>query len=95
MTLFVNRLWLRYSDSPWRQSIQRAMAPVAIGLMLSGTYAIARLSIHNIMSFAIAAATLIVLMWRRVNPLLLISVGGLAYLIYFNVAHPVAPLITH
>jgi chromate transporter len=95
MTLFVNRLWLRYSDSPWRQSIQRAMAPVAIGLMLSGTYAIARLSIHNIMSFAIAATTLIVLMWRRVNPLLLISVGGLAYLIYFNIAHPFTPLITH
>jgi len=95
MTLFVNRLWLRYSDSPWRQSIQRAMAPVSIGLMLSGTYAIARLSIHNIMSFAIAATTLIVLMWRRVNPLLLISVGGLAYLIYFNIAHPLTPLITH
>jgi chromate transporter len=83
LTLFANRMWLRYSESPWRRAIQRAMAPISIGLMLSGTYAIARLSIHNVMSFAIAAATLSVLMWRRVNPLLLISVGGVAYLAYF------------
>ena len=86
LTLFANRMWLRYSESPWRHAVQRAMAPISIGLMLSGTYAIARLSIHNLMSFAIAALTLSVLMWRRINPLLLISAGGLAYLIYFVTA---------
>jgi len=92
LTLFANRMWLRYSESPWRHAVQRAMAPISIGLMLSGTYAIARLSIHNLMSFAIAAATLSVLMWRRVNPLLLISAGGLAYLAFFvTTAHSVTP----
>ncbi len=92
LTLFANRMWLRYSESPWRHAIQRAMAPISIGLMLSGTYAIAQLSIHNLMSFAIAAATLSVLMWRRVNPLLLISVGGLAYLVFFvATAHSATP----
>jgi chromate transporter len=90
LTLFANRLWLRYSESPWRHAIQRAMAPISIGLMLSGTYSIARLSIHNAMSFGIAVMTLGVLMWRRVNPLLLISIGGIAYLAYFTAtAHPV------
>jgi hypothetical protein len=35
-------------------------------------------------------------MWRRVNPLLLISVGGLAYLIYFSAtAQPVSSVIPH
>ena len=92
LTLFANRLWLRYADSPWRHSVQRAMAPIAIGLMLSGTYAIARLSIHNLMSLAIAATTLGILMWRRVNPLLLISLSGLAYLIYFTASGQ--PLMT-
>ena len=96
LTLFVNRLWIRFSGSPWRQTIQRAMAPVAIGLMLSGTYSIARLSIHNLMSLAIGTITMAVLMWRRVNPLLLISAGGIAYLIYFNAtAQPVTPPIPH
>jgi hypothetical protein len=48
--------------------------------MLSGTYAIAKLSIFNTAGFAIAASTLAILLWRRVNPVLLISVAGLAYL---------------
>ncbi len=95
LTLCANRLWLRFSESPWRHAIQRAMAPIAIGLMLSGTYSIARLSLHDIVSFAIAAATLSVLMWRRVNPLLLISCGGLAYALFAAVGHPATLLITH
>jgi chromate transporter len=98
LTLFVNRMWLRFAGSPWRDAIQRAMAPLAIGLMLSGTYSIGRLSIHNAMSFGIAALTLGVLMRRRVNPLLLISVGGIAYLIFFNLTAatvPVTPPIPH
>lgn len=82
LTLFANRMWRRYEDSPWRQSVQRGMAPVAIGLMLSGTYAIARLSIHNAVSFAVAAASLGVLMWRRINPVILIAAGGAIYLIF-------------
>jgi chromate transporter len=95
LTLCANRLWLRFSESPWRHAIQRGMAPMAIGLMLSGTYSIARLSIHDTMTFAIAAATLSVLMWRRVNPLLLISSGGFAYALFAISAHPVPLLIQH
>jgi chromate transporter len=80
LTFFANRLWERFSDSPWRLAAQRGLAPVAIGLMLSGTYAIARLSLINITAWAIAAITLGVLSWRRINPLFLISFGAVAYL---------------
>jgi len=82
LTLFANRLWSRFAESRWRAALQRGLAPVVIGLMLSGTYAIARLSIANLMGFAIAAITCAILFWRRVNPLWLISAGGLAYLIF-------------
>jgi chromate transport protein ChrA len=61
--------------------VQRGLAPVAIGLMLSGTYALARLSIFNLAGLAIAAVAFGILSWRRVNPLLVISVGGIAYLV--------------
>jgi chromate transporter len=81
LTFFANRLWLRFEGSPWRTAIQRGLAPVAIGLMLSGTWAIARLSIFNVVGAVIAAATLAVLLWRHVNPVLLISAGGLIYLL--------------
>jgi chromate transporter len=80
LTFFANRLWERFSGSPWRAAIQRGFAPIAIGLMLSGTYAIARLSILNVAAFAIAAVTFAVLSWRRINPLILISTGAIVYL---------------
>jgi len=82
VAFFANRLWSRLAESRWRSAIQRGLAPVAIGLMLSGTYALARLSISNLTGAAIAIVTLGILSWRRVNPLLLISAGGLAYLIF-------------
>ncbi|MGH8012294.1 MAG: chromate transporter [Candidatus Binataceae bacterium] len=81
LTFFANRLWQRFEGSPWRTAIQRGMAPVAIGLMLSGTWAIARLSVFNAVGAVIAAVTLGVLLWRHVNPVLMISAGGLIYLI--------------
>jgi chromate transporter len=82
LTFFVNRIWSRFAESRWRTALQRGLAPVSIGLMLSGTYALARLSISNPFGLAIAAVTFAILCWRRINPLLLISVGGLAYLIF-------------
>jgi len=82
LAFFVNRLWDRLAESRWRSAIQRGLAPVAIGLMLSGTLALAQLSISNLMGLAIAAVTFGILSWRRVNPLMLISAGGLAYLAF-------------
>src|SRR5215470_6537787 len=45
LTLAANRLWIHFTGSPWRLSVQQGLAPVAIGLMFAGTYAIAKLSI--------------------------------------------------
>jgi chromate transporter len=82
LTFFANRLWYQLSESRWRTALQRGLAPVSIGLMMSGIYALARLSITNLMGLAIAAVTFAMLSWRRVNPLLLISIAGLTYLIF-------------
>jgi len=85
LTLVVNRWW-EHLKSPWRVSVQRGMAPVAIGLMLSGTWAIARLAIFrtgtpNFGALGIAAAVYIILSWRHVNPGILVLIGGLIYLL--------------
>jgi chromate transporter len=84
LTFFANRLWQRYSGSAWRAAIQRGMAPIAIGLMLSGTYTVGALSIRKtpapMLGALIALLTLAILSWRRVNPVLLISAGGFIYL---------------
>jgi chromate transporter len=80
LTLFVNRLWSRLSGSRWRTALQRGLAPISIGLMLSGTYAIARLSVIDVATALIALATFAILFLRRINPLLLISAAAIVYL---------------
>lgn len=79
LTLFANRLWVHFESSPWRRAVQRGMAPVAIGLMLAGTVSIAKLAVFNLVGAAIAIAVFGVLLWRHVNPALLIMVGGAVY----------------
>jgi chromate transporter len=84
LTLVVNRWW-EHLKSPWRISVQRGMAPVAIGLMLSGTWAIARLAIFsgarvNFEAFLIGAVVFGILIWRHVNPGVLVVLGGIVYL---------------
>ena len=86
LTLFANRLWEHYAESPWRNAIQHGLAPVSIGLMLSGTYSIARLSVFNATGAAIALITLAILLWRHVNPVILIGAGGLIYLLVSRLA---------
>jgi hypothetical protein len=53
--------------------------------MLSGCYTIARISILNVTCLLIAIATLGILSWRHVNPLLLISTAGLVYVLVMKV----------
>ncbi len=81
ITLFVNRWWVHLGGWPWRTSIQRGLAPVAVGLMTSGTFAIARLSIVDVQTLAIAIAVLGILLWRHVNPGVLVLMGGAVYVL--------------
>src|ERR1700685_2049089 len=81
ITLFVNRWWVHLGGWPWRTSIQRGRAPVAIVLMTSGTYAITRLSIINAQTLGIAIVVFGILLWRHVNPGVLVLLGGAAYVL--------------
>ena len=49
--------------------------------MTSGTYAIAKLSIVNVQTLAIALVVFSILLWRHVNPGVLVLIGGAAYLL--------------
>ncbi len=76
ITFSVNRIWKRFEGNPWRTAIQRGMAPVAIGLMLSGTYTVAKISITDLVTGLIAVTVFTILYFRHVNPAILIIVGG-------------------
>lgn len=88
LTLLANRLWVHFEGSPWRLAVQRGMAPVAIGLMCAGTYAIGKLTIMspitgrmNPLSIGVAIAVGAILLWRHVNPGILVLLSGTVYLL--------------
>jgi len=80
----VSHVWDSFEDNPWREAIQRGMAPVTIGLMLAGVYAVGKTASFNIdrplsfnaITIGIGLAVVAILFARRVNPALLILGGG-------------------
>ena len=80
LTYATGRLWDRLEDWPWRESIQRGLAPISIGLMLAGTITIARIAVTDPRTVAMAAAVTAVLLVRRVNPAyLILACAGLGW----------------
>src|SRR5262249_25984022 len=79
-----SKAWDHFEGSPWRDAVQRGMAPITVGLMLSGVYAIGKTATLNVarpagfnaITVLITAAVTLVLLRRHVNPALLILVGG-------------------
>jgi chromate transporter len=76
LTFGVGRLWKRIEAWPWRNSIQRGLAPVSIGLLLAGCFTMAKGAIFGRETAAIAAAVLLILLQYKINPALLIAASA-------------------
>jgi chromate transporter len=84
LTLGASRLWVHFAGSPWREALQRGLAPVAIGLMGAGVVAIAKVATRDVATIALAAVVAAILLWRHVNPALLILAAGALGLLLFR-----------
>jgi chromate transporter len=72
-------LWRRQRAASWRDKVERGLAPIAIGLIFAGAYSVLNATQGGVLAFATAGLAAAVLMWRRVNPLLLLACGAAAY----------------
>src|SRR5215469_16832744 len=94
LTLFVGRAWTALANWPWRDSIQHALGPVALGLMLAGAITFGKTSLNftkvtgemvqfNLVEAVIAATILALVLRTKINPALLILgcgvVGAIAF----------------
>jgi chromate transporter len=73
---WVSDLWERFKDSPWRIAIQRAIAPIVVGLILSGGYILATPGAPDWRLWAIASATAAATLLSKMNPLWFLAAGG-------------------
>jgi len=71
------RIWRRYRGAPWQKKIERGLAPIAAGLILAGALNVLRTAEGGWLAWAVAAgATLLLFRYQKLNPLLLLSLGG-------------------
>jgi chromate transporter len=78
LTWGVGRLWERLAGWPWLDAVQRGLAPVSIGLALSGAITVARGALLGPTTMVIAVAVLAILLSRHINPVYLILASGAA-----------------
>jgi chromate transporter len=73
---WVSGLWDRFKDSPWRLAIQRAIAPIVVGMILSGGFVLATPDAPDWRLWLIAGLTAAGMLASNVNPLWLLAAGG-------------------
>lgn len=77
-------IWDHFKDNPWRDAVQRGMAPITIGLMLAGVHAVGKTACinpnrsldFNITASVIALAVSGILFAKHINPVWLMLLGG-------------------
>jgi chromate transporter len=74
---WVAGLWDRFKGTPWRTAIQRAIAPIVVGLILSGGFILATPGAPDWRLWCIAAVSAAGMLLTRINPLWLLAAGGL------------------
>lgn len=84
----LGRLWQRWRGRAWHDAVERGVAPIAAGLLLSAGIAVLRASPGGIPIWVAAfAATAILLCWPRLPPLALIAACGAIFAV-IGAAHP-------
>jgi chromate transporter len=73
----VAHAWERFRDAPWRISIQRALAPVTVGLILASGYVLSRTADHSWAAYAITGVTLVIVLRTALHPLWMLAIAAL------------------
>ena len=76
LSWWIADLWERFKESPWRIAIQRAIAPLVVGLVLSGGYVLCTPATPDWRLWAIAAASATAYLTLKINPLWILGAGG-------------------
>ncbi len=84
IALGVGRLWTRLEGWPWRDAIQRGLAPVAVGLVLAGALSLAKGALTGWPAAALAVTVFAAALGTRINPAFLVLGGGLVGLFAFH-----------
>ncbi len=73
--------WRRFEAAAWRQTAERALAPIAVGLVFASGIALMRSTESGLLPWGITVIATIVLAATRINPLVVLSAGSVVALL--------------
>ena len=76
LTYWFTQVWDRFRDAPMRVAIQRGLAPVTVGLVLSSGYVLTRTTDHSLPAYAVTGLTLLLVLTTRRHPLWWLAAAG-------------------
>ncbi len=76
LTWIVTDRWDQIRGRPWAVAIERALAPLGIGLMAAGVYTLARTGVKDPLTAALAAAAAVVLARGWLPPAVVVLAAG-------------------
>ena len=76
LTFLVGRLWKRLKHWPWRESIEKGLGPVAIGLAVGGLITFGKTAVTGWLTFAIGLLTFVAVVRTKINPVYFILGAG-------------------
>ena len=74
------RLWARHRGAPWQRAIERGLAPIAAGLILSAALTLVQASQGGPYAVAVAGLSTLALVATRLSPFILLAAGAAAFL---------------
>jgi chromate transporter len=72
----VARFWRQAAQSAWRALVERALAPVAIGLTFASGVALMRGTEHGWVAWGITIVSTLAFSFTEINPLILLAIGS-------------------
>jgi chromate transporter len=73
---FAARFWHRAREAAWRETAERGLAPIAVGLVFASGLALMRGTEHGWAAVGLTAAATGVLAATEIHPLAVLAVGG-------------------
>jgi len=70
------RVWHQAGRAAWRETVERALAPVAVGLTIASGIALARSTEHDWPIYAVTAVTTLLLAFTELPPLAVLAGGA-------------------
>ena len=73
-------MFYRWRGSAWHTAVAAGLAPIAVGLVLAGAFAILAFNQESVLPWALAIAVAALRLWRpKVHPLALIGTGAVIF----------------